>query len=180
MSTTLKLSGIKTFMSGLLFHINLNRGDVIRVSDEVAGKIGGMHRMSDSSEGTKIFYFESVSDETPLTYDFTDPMVLAQAAQRAGDSEFMKRTAAKAAEEPSPVEDKPAAAPAPEPLFDSLPGDENAGGDAGGDADPEPEAPTAPAKEAEAAAAATSAEQPAPVAVAARKRAAQRATPAKK
>lgn len=168
MSTTLKLSGIKTFMSGLLFHINLNRGDVIRVSDEVAGKIGGMHRMSDSSEGIKIFYFESVPDETPLTYDFTDPMVLAQAAQRAGDSEFMKRTAAKAAEEPTPVEDKPAAAPAPEPLFDSLPGDDNAGGDAGGNADPEPEAPTAPAKEAAAAAPVVA---PAPVA---RKRASQR------
>lgn len=121
MSTVLKLAGVKTYMSGLLFHINLNRGDVIRVSDEVAGKIGGLHRMSEN-DAIKIYFFETVAADTPLTYDFTSPTVLAEAANRAGDSDFMKRTAAKAADiqkagEPTPVAaPAPAEAPAPAPV----------------------------------------------------------------
>lgn len=136
MSTTLKLAGVKTYMSGLLFHINLQKGDVIRVSDNVAGKIGGLHRMSDN-DAIKIYFFETVPDSTPLTYDFTSPTVLAEAANRAGDSDYMKRTAAKAAEpEHQPVAEETPAPAAPQKSEEPAPKEEQQQED--------PQAPEAP------------------------------------
>lgn len=172
MSTTLKLTGIKTFMSALMFNINLARGDVICVSDDVAGRIGGMHRMSDN-DNIKVFYFTTPEKDEPLTYDFTHSSVIEEAKTRAGESDYMRRVARAAAESPNGrfVEPEPIGAEPKEPP-------PNEGDDGHSDLDVDPNAPgsghpTAPDANLPAAPSTSDAALPASPPVA-RKRAAQR------
>lgn len=180
MSTTLKLTGLKTFMSALMFNVNLRRDDVVRVSDDVAGRIGGMHRMSDQ-DAIKVFYFTAPGKGEKVTYDFTHSTVAEAAATRGGESDYMARVAKDAAEYPngrSVVAPEPASVPEPsqpvqeEPVVDRIPpaflptGDESSA-PAEGKTD-------APAEDPQPAADTTSEVVAAPAQVA-RKRAAQRA-----
>lgn len=79
MSTKLKLTGVASFMSVLLGNIHILKGNVIQVDDSVAGKIGGLHRMSDH-DGIKVFFFTEPKANEPVTYDFTAPEAPAQKA----------------------------------------------------------------------------------------------------
>jgi len=79
MSNKLKLTGVASYMSVLMGNVHILKGDVILVNDDVAGKIGGLHRMSDH-DAIKVFFFTEAKAGDEVTYDFTKPETPAQKA----------------------------------------------------------------------------------------------------
>lgn len=77
MYTILRLVGVGSYMTPLMKNasgepVNILKGDVIRVKDDVAGKIGGLSRPSES-DNIVIHFFEAVREEegVEVTHDFS-------------------------------------------------------------------------------------------------------------
>lgn len=69
MSKLLQLTGVETWTSPLVNNDQISKGDVIRVSDDVGGKIGGHQRVN--SEGQPVYYFTQPSGDFKLKKDYT-------------------------------------------------------------------------------------------------------------
>lgn len=80
MSKLLKLTGLASFMSVALQNVNIQRGEVVKVTDEQAGSIITLHRMSATDDIEVPFFTEVPSYVGQLAYDFTQGQVQARPA----------------------------------------------------------------------------------------------------
>lgn len=80
MSKLLKLTGLASFMSVALQNVNVQRGEVIKVTDEQASTIITLHKMSATDDIEVPFFTEVPSYVGQLAYDFTQGQVQARPA----------------------------------------------------------------------------------------------------
>lgn len=78
MSKTLKLTGLASFMSVALQNVNIQRGEVVKVTDEQAGYVLPLHRLSPTDDITVSFFTEMPDYTGQLAYDFTQGEVKAR------------------------------------------------------------------------------------------------------
>jgi hypothetical protein len=67
--TTLKLTGVGSYMNAMIRQpdgepVQVKKGDILRLPDSIAGKIGGLSRPGDNEEGI-VYFFTNVQNATP-------------------------------------------------------------------------------------------------------------------